>query len=183
MLVAWSALCAATESWDLNRLMDLLAASAGGRVAFVEEKTIAILDHPVISRGEMRFTPPARLERLTREPGEESLVLDGDRLQIRRGDRHLDLELRNHPQAAAFIDSIRGTLAGDRAALERNFALSLAGNRDAWRLDLLPRDPELAELVLRIHVEGSAGRVARIEILQADGDRSDLRFRPIEPAR
>ncbi|MCB1906692.1 MAG: outer membrane lipoprotein carrier protein LolA [Rhodocyclaceae bacterium] len=180
MLVLATLPAAADTSWTVDELMRSLAAAAGGRVAFVERKSIAILDEAVVSRGEMRFTPPARLERLTREPSEESMVLDGDRLSIRRDGRHFDLELRNHPQAAALIDSIRGTLAGDREALEASFALSLAGSRQAWRLDLLPSDPRVAEIVLRIHVEGSAGRVALIDILQADGDRSQLRFTPID---
>ncbi|MCB1894462.1 MAG: outer membrane lipoprotein carrier protein LolA [Zoogloeaceae bacterium] len=177
-LAAFSATAAAP--WNLDALMQTLAAAAGGRVAFVERKHITLLDAPLVSRGEMRFTPPARLERLTREPAAESMVLDGDHLQIRRDGRALDLQLRNHPEAAAFIDSIRGTLAGDRDALERNFALSLAGDRQDWRLDLLPRDAKLAELVLRIHITGSDGRISLIEILQADGDRSELRLTPID---
>ena len=177
-LAAFSATAAAP--WNLDALMQTLAAAAGGRVAFVERKHITLLDAPLVSRGEMRFTPPTRLERLTREPAEESMVLDGDHLRIRRDGRELDLQLRNHPEAAAFIDSIRGTLAGDRAALERNFALSLAGDRQAWRLDLLPRDPKLAELLLRIHIAGSDDRISQIEILQADGDRSELRLTPID---
>ena len=37
---------------------------------------------------------------------------------------------------------------------------------------LLPSDPDLAQLVTRIVVEGRAARIDTIEILQADGDRS-----------
>jgi len=172
----------AGEAWSLDRLMATLADRAGGQVRFVERKYIAILDEPVVSRGTMRFTPPARLERHTTSPTEESMLLDGDRLVIRREGREMALQLHSHPEAAAFIDSIRGTLAGDRAALERRFLLSLAGDRQAWTLDLLPKDAKLAELVLRIHIEGHDGRIRSIEILQGDGDRSVMEIEPLDAA-
>jgi len=172
----------ADERWTLDRLMATLADRAGGQVRFVERKYLAILDEPLVSRGTMRFTPPGRLERHTTSPSEENMLLDGDRLVIRRDGRELSLQLRSHPEAAAFIDSIRGTLAGDRAALERRFLLSLAGSRQAWTLDLLPKDAKLAELVLRIHIEGRDGRIRSIEILQGDGDRSVMDIEPLDPA-
>lgn len=171
---------AAATPWNIDQLMQLLADRAGGRVRFVEHKYIAILDQPVVSRGEMQFTPPGRLERRTSEPKPETMVLDGDHLRIDRDGRELDLRLRDYPEAAAFIDSIRGTLAGDRRALERRFHLSLAGDPKAWSLDLLPNDSKLAELVLRIHIEGRAGHIQSVEILQGDGDRSVMSFEPAE---
>ncbi|MCB1888557.1 MAG: outer membrane lipoprotein carrier protein LolA [Rhodocyclaceae bacterium] len=168
----------ATEPWTLDLLMQHLADRSGGAVDFVERKYLAILDQPVVSSGRMRFTPPGRLERQTVSPKPETMVLDGDNLSIRRDGRELDLRLRDYPEAAAFIDSIRGTLAGDRATLERRFHLSLAGDREAWSLDLLPNDGHLAELVLRIHIEGEGGHIRSIEILQGDGDRSVMTLRP-----
>jgi hypothetical protein len=78
------------------------------------------------------------------------------------------------------IDSIRGTLTGNRAALERNYLLHLAGTSDQWTLTLLPSEPKIAALVHRVTVSGGRGRVRSIEYLQADGDRSLLTIEPIE---
>lgn len=160
--------------WDLLRLMQALAQNPGGRVSFVERKYLAVLDQPVESSGELVYVAPSRLERHTMKPKRESVVLDGDRLQIQRDKRTLNLRLTDYPQVAAFIDSIRATLAGDQAALEASYALSLSGKAERWKLALLPSDPKLAELVLRIEVSGSRGEVREVEILQADGDRSVL---------
>ncbi|MCB1954693.1 MAG: outer membrane lipoprotein carrier protein LolA [Rhodocyclaceae bacterium] len=181
--LALCTLAAAAEPWTLDTLMQRLADRAGGRVNFIERKYIAILDEPVVSTGQMSFTPPGRLERQTVTPKPETMVLDGDRLSIRREGRELDLRLRDYPEAAAFIDSIRGTLAGDRQALERRFLLSLGGDATAWWLDLLPRDGKLAELVLRIHIEGQGGHIRSVEILQGDGDRSVMTLEPADAAQ
>ena len=171
-----------SAGWSLDQLMSLLAANPGGTVRFVERKFLAILDRPIESSGEMTFYPPDRLERQTFKPRAESMVLSGDTLSLARDGRSITLRLREHPEAAVFIDSIRSTLAGNRAALERNFLLSLAGTPAAWSLDLLPSDARLAELVLRIHIEGRAGQIHSIAIQQGDGDRSVLELEQL-PAR
>ena len=174
---------AAGEGWDLERLMNLLARERSGQAAFTERKHLAILDQPVVSSGELRYRAPDRLEKLTLEPRRESLVLEGDTLTVERGERRHVLQLSDYPQVAAFIDSIRATLAGDRAALERAYALHLSGTPERWSLTLLPRDPAMAEVVLRIDIRGSRAALTGIGILQADGDRSVMDIRPLAPAR
>ena len=100
-------------------------------------------------------------------------------LSIEREKQKLTINLGNQPEALAFVDSIRGTLAGDRAALERSYGLHLAGTPDKWTLTLLPSDPRIAALLQRIVVSGSRDRIRSIEYVQADGDRSLLTLEPI----
>jgi outer membrane lipoprotein-sorting protein len=167
-------------AWDLTALMEDLARHKGGRARFVEKKNIALLDKPVTSSGELRFVPPARLEKRTLLPKPESLVLDGDTLVIERGKQKFNVRLSEQPEALAFVDSLRGTLTGDQAALERSYKLSLSGNEEHWTLDLLPNDQRIAAFVLRITFGGSHHRVEWIHYLQADGDRSVMTIEPIE---
>ncbi len=181
--LAVCASCGAAAEWGVSQLMALLAANAGGRATFVEHKTLAILDAPVVSRGELVYVAPARLERHTVSPRAESMVLDGDALTISRDGRSHQLRLRDYPEVAAFIATIRGTLAGDRSALERNWSLSVAGSRERWTLHLLPSDPKLATLISRITARGRGGDLQSIEILQADGDRSVMQIERVAPAR
>ncbi len=169
--------------WNLGTLMGELAGQRGGEARFTETKHLAILDAPVVSSGVLRFRAPDRLEKITEKPRPESLVLEGDTLTVTREARRHVLKLSDYPQAAAFIDSIRGTLAGDRAALERTYALHLSGGRERWTLSLLPRDPKMAELVLRVAIRGSDATLSEIEILQADGDRSVMTIRDAVRAR
>lgn len=171
----------AAANWDLGQLMQALSGNGGGRVRFTETRHLALLDAPLTATGELVYVPPARLERHTETPVRETMVLDGDTLQLTREDRTHTLKLRDYPEAAALIESIRATLAGDRRTLERTYALSLSGSAGQWALDLLPSDPAVAKVVLRIRVTGERGLVRGVEILQADGDRSVMRIEP--PAR
>jgi outer membrane lipoprotein-sorting protein len=169
----------ASAAFDIGQLMAGLAAHKGGRAKFVEKKYISLLDKPVVSTGEMSYSAPDRLEKRTQTPKPEILVLDKDKVSIEREQQKLTISLANQPEALAFVDSIRGTLSGDRAALEKNYALHLSGTTEKWVLTLLPSDQRIAAVILRIVVTGSRNQVLGIEYLQADGDRSVLTIEPI----
>ncbi|MBA3696719.1 MAG: outer membrane lipoprotein carrier protein LolA [Methylotenera sp.] len=169
----------AASNWDLDQLMQSLATNQIGHASFIEKKSIAILDKPVESSGELFYTAPDRLEKRTLKPKAESMVLDKDKLIVeQRGKKHV-LSLQSYPEIAAFIDSIRGTLAGDRKALERTYKLSMAGDEDHWNLTLLPLTDKMKKVVASINITGSGNALAAIEIKQADGDNSIMTITPL----
>ncbi len=163
---------AALAVWDIQQLMNSLAQNRSSQASFVERKNIAILERPVESSGELLYTAPDHLEKRTLKPKPESMVIDGGELLVERGRQKHRLQLRAYPELAAFIDSIRGTLAGDRQALERNYQLSLDGTPERWTLQLLPRDDKMLAVVQRIRITGARDQMRSIEITQADGDSS-----------
>jgi len=178
-LLSGLALClasgAAQAAWQLGDLMQALAQSKGGQASFIEKKYLSIVDKPVESSGELRYVAPDRLEKRTLKPRAESLVLEGQRLTIERtGKQRLTLDLQSYPEAAAFVDSIGGTLAGDRSALEKVYRLSLSGDAAQWQLILLPQYSRMSDIVSRIVIRGSRGDVTRIDFDLADGDRSEM---------
>lgn len=169
----------AENTWDLDQLMQSLAASKSGHASFIEKKSIAILDKPVESSGELFYTAPDRLEKRTLKPKAESMVLDKDKLIMeQRGKKHV-LSLQSYPEIAAFIDSIRGTLAGDRKALERTYKLSITGTQQDWNLSLLPLEDKMKKVATSINIGGYDNMLKTIEIKQADGDSSIMIITPI----
>ena len=176
MLVALALMLAPAIShaadWDIDQLMRGLAQTKSDHASFVEKKFIAMLDKPVESSGELFYSAPDHLEKRTLKPKAESMTVDASTLVIERGRQKHRLQLQNYPELAAFIDSIRGTLAGDRKALERNYRLSLDGTAEHWTLQLLPTDEKMQAVIKRIRVAGVRDTVRSIEITQADGDSS-----------
>ncbi len=171
------ALCsplAALASDELDRVMSALAERKHGDVTFVERKYLAVLDRPVESSGELLYDAPDRLEKRTVKPKPETLVLEHGVVTAERGHHHYQLDLQHYPQVVPFIESIRATLAGDRPALERVFQVSLTGTFEQWTLGLEPREDRLAALVKHIQIDGARAMVHSVEIIEADGDRSEL---------
>lgn len=178
MLLA-STISHAEGNWDIDQLMQSLAAIHSGHASFVEKKSIAILDKPIESSGELFYSAPDRLEKRTLKPKMESMLLDKSTLTVeQRGKRHV-LSLQSYPEVAAFIDSIRGTLAGDRKALERAYKLSMEGGEQGWSLALLPIADKMKKVVAKISIAGSGNALRTIEIKQADGDSSFMTITPL----
>ena len=165
--------------WDIDQLMQNLAQTRSGRASFVESKSIAMLDKPVESSGELFYSAPDHLEKRTLKPKPETMTVTGDTLLIERGRQKYRLQLQDYPELAAFIDSIRGTLAGDRTALERNYRLSLDGSAEDWILQLLPTNEKMLAVVQRIRIAGEGDAVRSITITQADGDSSRMLITPL----
>lgn len=165
-------LAAPAWAFDVDQLMRALSAQKISRGTFVERKYIAMLDSPVTSSGELSFTAPSRLERRTLKPRPESVVLDGGTLTMTRGERQMVMQVQDHPALAALTESVRGTLAGDRQALERHFLLTLGGSLDRWTLSLKPKEPRIRGYVLEVRIAGERGEVQTVEVEQSDKDRS-----------
>ncbi|ODV40578.1 acyltransferase [Cupriavidus sp. UYMMa02A] len=167
-----------SAAWGVDQLMSALAQRKSGRVQFTETKYLAILERPVESSGELVFTAPDHLEKRTVTPKPENLVLDGDMMTIERGGKRFTMPLQNYPEIAAFIESIRGTLAGNRTALERYYKLAVNGRASRWTLTLTPADSRMAGMVSQVRIEGAHDSLDSVEIRQADGDRSVMKIRP-----
>jgi hypothetical protein len=162
---------------DLDAVMSLLAQRQHGRVEFVEQKFLSILDHPIESSGELLYDAPDRLEKRTLLPRAETLLLDGSVLTMERGGHRRVLDLHRYPQIQPFVESIRATLAGDRGSLERVFHVEFAGGVRRWSLTLAPLDRQLQRTIKQVQIDGSQDQLQRVEIHQTDGDRSLMTLR------
>jgi outer membrane lipoprotein-sorting protein len=178
-----SASAAQPPAWTVDQLMRALAQRPHAQAEFVETKYLRLLSSPLTLRGRLSYRAPDWLEKRTLAPSEEILLVDGERLTVEIPVRriHRSFTLQELPVVWAFVESIRATLRGDRAGLERFYRLELDGEVRHWLLSLRPRDPKMEAVISEIRIGGAGGRVASIEILEARGDRSVMRIREAQP--
>lgn len=167
--------------WQLTDLMQQLSQVRSAQARFVERKYIALLDKPVESSGELSFTAPDRMEMRTLRPKKQSLLLDGNRLTMEQDGRARSVSLQSYPEVAAFVEGIRGTLAGDRQALERVYKVHLIGSPARWQLLLEPHEAGMRRIISRIRIGGSQAEVLSVAYDHADGDRSEMQITPLRP--
>jgi hypothetical protein len=165
---------------ELDRLMSLMAQRRHGEADFSEKKYLSMLKQPLESSGLLIYDAPDHLEQRTTLPRPQSVVLDHGIVTMHIGHRERVLRLADYPQLAPLIDSIRATLAGDRAALERVFQLDFSGTLERWQLRLEPRDAQLAATLKRIDLQGERDAVHQVDVLQSDGDHSVMSITPRE---
>jgi hypothetical protein len=164
----------ADESAVFGELLKLLAERRHDHVTFTEVQQLAILDQPLHSSGELLYDAPDRLEKRTLEPRREDLVLEHGMLSVERDHHRRSVALRDFPQAVPFVESLRATLAGDRAALARYFTVQFSGTLGRWTLELTPTDATLKRSVQHIVITGETDRIRTVQIRQSDGDTSTL---------
>jgi len=176
--LAATATATAADGGDLDAVMGLLARRRHGRVEFIEQHFLSMLDHPLESSGDMSYDAPDRLEKRTLKPRAETLLLDGGVLTVERGHGKRVVDMHAYPQIQPLVESIRATLAGDRGALERVFHVEFTGSVQHWNLSLVPLDATVAQDIAQVDIVGAQDELRRVEIRQPDGDRSLMTLRP-----
>lgn len=172
LLLYWP-LAGVADDGALSQVMQALAAVPAVEAAFREEKTLAVLDAPLVASGVLYYRAPDFLRKQTLHPHPENYEADGNWLTVETpeaGRRQFDLN--GYPQLRPFVEAIRATQAGDRAALERYYQLEFQGTPGDWSLRLTPREADAQRYVATIVVRGQNGRIDSMETLEPDGDRS-----------
>ncbi|HWH81021.1 MAG TPA: LolA-related protein [Burkholderiaceae bacterium] len=171
----------AQAALDLVALMQMLAQVKAGEATFVEKRSVAMLERTLQSSGRLRFEAPDTFVRETLEPRRERITVAGNNVTMSQGSRSRTVPLDSVPEAAIIMEAIRGTLTGNRDAIERHFDASVSGNAERWLLELKPREPRLRELVISVRVSGQRSLVREVAVAMADGDRSVMTIEPVLP--
>jgi hypothetical protein len=168
-----------TWAFDLPELMKLLAAKPSGEARFTETRYVKELDRPLTASGTVSFKAPDQFSRHTLKPRAESMVVEGSHMTLERAGRKRQMELSALPEAAAIVEAVRGTLAGNGAALEHHFRPRVSGEAGHWGLDLTPIDTRVYNLIRVIRLSGQRSEVLQVEVQLADGDRSVMVMEPV----
>ncbi len=169
----------APSAITLDQIMAALRGVRHVEARFVERRTLSVLRAPLQVAGILRFDAPDRLEKrgdpVDGRPG-ELLEIAGDQLTLARGGgaAPVMLSLRDHPEIGVLVDSIRATLAGDGAALERSFEVSASGGLGGWQLVLQPRAAAQRRMLAWMRVAGAGAAITGVDTQEADGDHSEM---------
>ena len=169
-----SSLSYAGSEWTIDTLMTMLKEQRENTVPFEEAIYSSLVTEPLMTRGELKFTPPDRLEKVVTSPSPERYVVEGDRVTFesqRRGVRRT-ISLEEYPALRSFVEAFHLSLNGDAARLSQVYEVTLQGSRGKWTLLLRPREAMGRSVVDYILLTGSDGRVSTIAIRSPDGDRS-----------
>lgn len=173
---------AGAQALDLAGLMQRLGQTKSGEATFTEKRHISLLDQTLESHGTLSFTSPDVFVRETLKPRRDRIAISGNTLTLTQGDRTRTLALDSAPSAAVIVNAIRGTLTGNRDALERTFAARVSGDAKLWFLELVPREAQLRSQVISVRLAGQGGVVREVVVALPDGDRSVMSIDPMTPA-
>lgn len=173
-------LAAPSGPLTLEALMQRMSATTGVRAAFREEKSLALLEAPLVSEGTLYFVPPDRMARITTRPGASTLVIDGGRLSYRDEAGASDVDLSGNRAARALVENFVVLFAGDLAALRERYDLRFEAEGTRWRIQLAPRAAPLTSFIASVELRGVGPALAEMSVREADGDLTVTRFERVE---
>jgi outer membrane lipoprotein carrier protein LolA len=163
-----------SPDWNVEHLIERLAKNRQAEVRFEETVFSNLLTQPMKTRGTLRFTPPAGLEKHITAPHDERYLVEGDTVLFESKTKGTSrtFSLHDYPALRAFIEAFRSTLANDVGTLKRFYSVTLEGEPRRWVLMLRPLDKAVQELVESIRFSGERESLGSIEIQAPGGDRS-----------
>jgi hypothetical protein len=149
---------------DAGWILAKLARPVPSRTGFVELRDSKLLKAPLRIAGEYRRPDADTLVREVRAPYAETTTIHAGEVSIARaGKSPRSFALSRAPELAGLQASFGALLSGDRAQLERHYALASQGSRERWTLVLVPRDAAMAAKVQAIALYGRGAELRCIE--------------------
>lgn len=108
--------------------------------------------------------------RTVRAPYVETTTIRGGEATIERGGKARRFSLSRAPELQGLQASFGAMLSGDRAQLERWYTIDATGTRQAWTMQLVPREKQLAAKVRDIVLHGRGAELRCIETRPVKGD-------------
>lgn len=164
-----------------------LARVQGLHCAYREEKRIALLTTPIVTEGTIDYARPGRMARRVTRPSPQVVLIDGGELRMSDGHQTQRIDLASQPVVRSFVDSFVQLLAGDRAALERAYTVSLETASEGFTLVLRPRSAPLTQFLREIRFTGrttnGAPELVSMTMLEVSGDTTTTTFTGVDTTR
>jgi hypothetical protein len=164
-----------TTGGSVGSLLAALAREPPQSIAFTEFRSSPLLDRALIVTGTLEYAGPGRLARIVTSPYTERADIDGDNVRIQRADQgERRFSLRRVPELGGLLTGFTALLAGDRAALEREFVLAYTDGANGWQLVLTPRGSRARARIENIRVRGAGDVPACIVTTPSKGAPTEL---------
>jgi hypothetical protein len=164
------------RSLTLDELLAHMARTRGVIAEFEEEKRLALLEQPLVTRGTLYFVPPDRFARVTHAPAATRLVLDGRRMRFEDANGVREVDLGENPVASQFAENLTALWSGDRERLAKLYRLDFSAEGSRWQLVLTPRAAPLDRFIASVRMAGDGPAMREMELVEQDGDRTRTAF-------
>jgi hypothetical protein len=163
------ALAAMTSDELVRVIAARIAQGEGVRARFMQTRTLAATSAPSISRGRVIVARDVGIVWSVSEPYQATYVIgkqgiveldaSGARIASRRGGAG----------AAQESAMARALASGDLSMLYAQFEVHASGTPQAWRLLLEPSQPQIAQAIRSVRLEGGA-QLQRLQVVARNGD-------------
>lgn len=168
---ASSASAGAADTALVSRITANLARVKGVRARFTQTQTLAAMKAPLVSTGSLLFFRERGVIWQIETPYRKTWVMSDSGMVVidAAGQRVANRSPQGARGAAEIAKMMRTMLGGDLSALYSQFDVEAHGTPSQWRMRLVPRQPQIAQSLRAIEMEGG-DYLQSLRITLANGD-------------
>lgn len=169
-VVLWLGTGAIAHALELSEVLERTRVTPPGRVSFRETRYNPLLKEPLELTGYLEYPQAGKLRKVVESPFQESMLVDGDTIELVREGRTQRVSLRNRKSILSMLQSIESLLGGNVSELEGVFEHELTGTEDDWRLRLTPTTKSLAKQLDQLTVCGGQSTIDELRFEMQNGE-------------
>ncbi|MDO4641524.1 MAG: outer membrane lipoprotein carrier protein LolA [Neisseria sp.] len=150
--------------------------------AFTQQRYLKSLTKPMTTHGQFVLMPKRGLLWHMQKPFENRLRVRADGIMQWNGNAWSAVNASKLSGQSQQIRLFLDLLGGNTQGLEKQFALQLSGNQQAWTLRLNPKTLVMKQIFNQIEISGD-NVVRRIELNEKQGDRTVMQFNQIQTGK
>ncbi|WP_236994144.1 LolA family protein [Candidatus Methylomicrobium oryzae] len=163
LLMPWRATLAADTLAEIGARLVKTELTEG---RFRQEKNIKVLKKPLISTGTFIYHRSRGVIWQTLTPVPSMLLVNRTRLLTAQGEQALP---------PAFGRVFTAMFGGDLQSMQEGFEMAGTNGKNAWQLQLKPKDPVLQKIIAEVQLTGDK-ELRQIDIKEANGNSTRITF-------
>jgi outer membrane lipoprotein-sorting protein len=161
----------------VQQITGKLAQAKGVRAQFTQTQTLSAMNRPLVSTGSLVFFRERGVLWQIDTPYKATYVItDAGVAEVNAAGQRVNT---NAPQGARGVAQVskmmRAMLGGDLSALYSQFDVKAEGTPAQWRMQLTPNQPQLAQAIKGLQMEGG-DYLKTLRITLANGDVTQIEF-------
>ncbi|MGF6599250.1 outer membrane lipoprotein-sorting protein [Paraburkholderia sp. GAS448] len=161
----------------VQQITGKLAQAKGVRAQFTQTQTLSAMNRPLVSTGSLVFFRERGVLWQIDTPYKATYVItDAGVAEVNAAGQRVNT---NAPQGARGVAQVskmmRAMLGGDLSALYSQFDVKAEGTPLQWRMQLTPNQPQLAQAIKGLQMEGG-DYLKTLRITLANGDVTQIEF-------
>ena len=158
------------QALDLQEVLDRARVTPPDRVRFREQRHNPLLKAPMELSGYLEYAAPGQLRKVVESPFQESMLFDGDQVEISRDGQVRRIGLKSRKSILVMLQTIESLLSGDSQSLHRYFDVALTGTLKRWHLKLIPSSGRLSRQLRSLTVNGGDDTINNLRFEMQNGE-------------
>jgi outer membrane lipoprotein carrier protein len=152
------------------------------KCSFVQQKTMAMLLEPTVSKGVMYYVSPDKMRWEYIEPYQFALVFNGEKIiRIKEGKAEV-LDANQGKMYKSLADLMIGCVVGNKLFDASAFDMVFYDEGSFWKMEMTPKRRDMKRMISQLvfYFDKTKSIVSQVEYRESNGDTTMIRFEDVQ---